>query len=206
MFPWIMWSVILLAPFVIGGTLAVRTARRANKADRAMRVLAGRPGWSRVERGPDGEQWAMFAGHFPWLLRTVPGSGATGPLGSHEVTVARRWEPVGRRDMRHWLIVYFDGSGGPDLRLERHWSAAEIALSFAKDLPYQPMSTDYEGTVQRFYGSDLPQRLVRFAAPAVSVREDGVCFLYPMPDVVDMGTLLEELAALLPDLAALARA
>ncbi|MFF4657849.1 hypothetical protein [Streptomyces sp. NPDC001381] len=207
MLPWIMWSAILLAPFVVGGTLAFRTARRAGKADRAMRALAARPGWKRIEGRRDGE--GRWAGHFPWLLRTVPGFAVTGTLGGHRVTVARRWEPVGRRDMQHWLIVFFEVRGsGPMLRLERHWSAAELNLRFGGDLPYLPMSKNGSAaTAERFYASDLPDRLTRFAAPAVSRTDDGVCFLYfPLPEVVDMDKLLKALAGMLPDLAELAAA
>ncbi|KUN75880.1 hypothetical protein [Streptomyces griseoruber] len=206
MFPWIMWSVIVLAPFVVGGTLAFRTARRAGKADRAMRALAGRPGWSGVERGADGTEWAGYAGHFPWLLRTRHGTGATGPLGEHRVTVARRWEPSGRRDVRHWLIVCFEVPGDrPALRLERGWSAAKLGLRSPDGVPYLPVSENVTDTAERFSASDLPQRLIRFAGPAVSVSADGVCFVHPMPDVMDMDRLLAELAALIPDLTALAR-
>ncbi|MFJ8113720.1 hypothetical protein [Streptomyces sp. NPDC096132] len=206
MFPWIMWSVIILAPFVVGGTLAFRTARRVTRADRAMGVLAARPGWSRITVGPDGAQWAGFAGHFPWLLRTLPGSAVTGPFGGHRVTVARRWEPVGRRDMRHWLIVVFEVEGsGPMLRLERRWSAAEIGLRVAVDIPYLVMvEEDRAGTTDRFYASDLPYRLARYAGPAVSRTAGGVCFLYdPLPEVVDMDKLLKALAEMLPGLAEL---
>ncbi|MEU1184541.1 hypothetical protein ABZ464_44405 [Streptomyces sp. NPDC005820] len=207
MLPWIMWSVIILAPFVVGGTLAARTLRRARKADRAMAVLAGDPGWSRLERGPDGAEWAGYAGHFPWLLRTLRGLGATGPLDEHRVTVARRWEQSGRRDVRHWLIVCFEVPGDrPALRLERDWSAAKLGLRSPGGVPYLTMSDDPAGTAERFYASDLPQRLARFAGPAVSVSADGVCFVYPMPDVTSMDSLLEELAALIPDLTALAHA
>lgn len=207
MLPWIIWSVIILAPFVVGGTLAFRTLRRVRKADRAMTALAGDPGWSRLERGPDGAEWAGYAGHFPWLLRTRHGTGATGPLGEHRVTVARRWEPSGRRDVRHWLIVSFEVPGDrPALRLERAWSAAKLGLRSPDGVPYLPMSEDSAGTAERFHASDLPQRLVRFAGPAVSVSADGVCFVYPMPDVTSLDRLLEELAALIPDLTALARA
>ena len=101
----------------------------------------------------------------------------------------------------------FDVPGdGLFLRLERGWSAAEVNLR-CEGLPYLPMSKDDQaGTVERFYSSDLPERLMRFAAPAVSLYGAGVCFAYPMPDVVDMGSLLKGLAALLPDLTALARA
>ncbi|MFI1507703.1 hypothetical protein [Streptomyces sp. NPDC020597] len=206
MLPWIMFSVILIAPFVVGGTLAARTARRANKTDRAMRVLAQRPGWSRISSDGQGPPGTGYAGHFPWLLRTRHGTGVTGPLGDLRVGVTRLWEPVGRRDVRHWLVVSFDLPGdGLFLRLERDWSAAELNLR-CEGLPYLPMSKDDQaGTVERFYSSDLPERLMRFAAPAVSLYGAGVCFAYPMPDVVDMGSLLEGLAALLPDLTALAR-
>ncbi|WP_406010305.1 hypothetical protein OG440_32510 [Streptomyces sp. NBC_00637] len=205
MFPWIMWSVVLLAPFVVGGTLAFRTARRAVKADRAMRVLAERPGWRRLV--PDGDgPWAGYAGHFPWLLRTRYGTAVAGPLGEHPVTVARLWEPVGRRDMRHWLVVCFDvADSGPMLRLERHWSAAELDLRFSGEIPYLVMSDDRAAMTERFYASDLPRRLTRCAAPAVSHARFGVCFAFPMPDVADMDALLDELAAMVPDLAALAR-
>ncbi|MER6560420.1 hypothetical protein ABT300_22320 [Streptomyces sp. NPDC001027] len=206
MLPWIMVSVILLAPFVVGGTLAVRTARRAGKADRAMRLLAQRPGWSRVPGDTLEQHRIRLSGHFPWLLRTRDGTAVTGSIGGLPVTVTRLWEPVGQRDMRHWLVVCFDVPGdGLFLRLERGWSAAELNLR-CDDLPYLPMSKDDRaGTAERFYSSDLPERLMRFAAPAVSLYEAGVCFAYPMPDVVDMGSLLEGLAALLPDLTALAR-
>ncbi|WP_416985605.1 hypothetical protein [Streptomyces sp. T028] len=205
MFPWIMWSVVILAPFVVGGTLAVRTARRANKADRAMRVLAARPGWSPVKVGKDEGRWAGYAGHFPWLLRTLPGFAVTGPFDDHRLTVARLWEPVGRRDMRHWLVVCFDvPCDGPSLRLERGWSAAELNLR-CEGLPYLPMSEDQAGTVERFYASDLPGRLVKLDGPAVSLYTAGVCFVYPMPDVRNMDLLLEELADLIPALTALAR-
>lgn len=206
MFPWIVWSMIILAPFVVGGTLAFRTARRAGKADRAMRVLAERPGWKRLV--PEGErgQWTGYAGHFPWLLRTHYGTAVTGPLGECPVTVARLWEPVGRRDMRHWLVVCFDmPDSGPTLRLERHWSAAELDLTFSHEIPYLVISNDRAAVTERFHASDLPERLTRFAAPAVSHAQFGVCFVYPMPDVVDMGRLLEELATMVPDIAALAR-
>ncbi|MFF5185233.1 hypothetical protein ACFY30_15850 [Streptomyces sp. NPDC000345] len=205
MFPWIMWSAILLAPFVVGGTLAFRTAHRAGKADRAMRALAARPGWKRIERRRDEED--RWAGHFPWLLRTVPGFAVTGTLGGRRVTVARRWEPVGRRDMQHWLIVCFEVRGSePMLRLERDWSAAELGLRFGGDVPYLPMSTNNSAaTAERFYASDLPDRLTRFAAPAVSRTDHGVCFLYfPLPEVVDMNRLLKALAGMLPGLAELA--
>ncbi|WP_340377534.1 hypothetical protein U5640_22305 [Streptomyces sp. SS7] len=207
MFPWIMWSAVVLAPFVIGGTLAFRTARRARRSDRAMGVLAGRPGWSRLGRGADGAEWAGYAGHFPWLLRTRHGTGASGPLGGHRVTVARRWEPSGRRDVRHWLIVCFEAPGDrPTLRLERGWSAAKLGLRAPEGVPYVPVSEHAMDTAERFYASDLPQRLIRFAGPAVSVAADGVCFVHPMPDVRDMDRLLTELAALIPDLVALAGA
>lgn len=206
MFPWIMWSVIILAPFVVGGTLAFRTARRAGKADRAMRVLAERPGWRRLVPAGDGGRWTGYAGHFPWLLRTHYGTAVTGPLGKHPVTVARLWEPVGQRDMRHWLVVCFDvPDSGPMLRLERHWSAAELDLRFSGEIPYLVMSDDRAAMTERFYASDLPERLTRFAGPAVSHAKFGVCFVYPMPDVVDMGSLLNELAAMVPDIAVLAR-
>ncbi|MDX5563841.1 hypothetical protein PYK79_11310 [Streptomyces sp. ID05-04B] len=206
MLPWIMFSVILIAPFVVGATLAVRTTRRANKADRAMRLLAQRPGWSRVAGDARKQHSTRFAGHFPWLLRTLYGTAVTGSLGGHPVTVSRLWEPVGRRDVRHWLVVCFDVPGdGLFLRLEREWSAAELNLR-CEGLPYLPMGKDQAGTVERFYSSGLPEQLMRFAAPAVSLYEAGVCFVYPMPDVVDMGSLLKGLAALLPDLTELARA
>ncbi|MCX5263960.1 hypothetical protein [Streptomyces sp. NBC_00199] len=206
MLPWILISVVVLAPFVVGATLAARTARRATKADRAIGVLAGRPGWSRVASDGQGAAPTGYAGHFPWLLRTRHGTAVTGPLGGLRVDVTRLWEPVGRRDVRHWLVVCFDVPGdGLSLRLERDWSAAELQLR-CEGLPYLPMGRDQAGTVERFYTSGLPERLMRFAAPAVSLNEAGVCFVYPMPDVRDMGVLLEELAALLPDLTALARA
>ncbi|MEU1512819.1 hypothetical protein ABZ490_11740 [Streptomyces sp. NPDC005811] len=207
MLPWIMWSVIVLAPFVVGGTLAARTLRRARKADRAITVLAGDPGWSRLERGPDGAEWAGYAGHFPWLLRTRHGTGATGPLDGHRVTVARRWETSGRRDVRHWLIVCFEAPGDrPALRLERAWSAAKLGLRAPDGVPYLPVSADPAGTAERFHASGLPRRLIRLAGPAVSVSADGVCFVHPMPDVTSMDALLEELAALIPALTALAHA
>lgn len=203
---WIIGFAVILAPFLIGLTFAVRTARRVGKAERALRVLAARSGWKRIERGKDGEEWAGYAGHFPWLLRTRHGSTVTGPLGDHQVTVARRCEQISRRHDRHWLIVCFDLRGsGPTLRLERHWSAAELNLTFPKDLPYLPMSDNSAGTTERFYASDLPTRLVRFAGPAVSFGENEACFVYPLPQIVDMNKLLEDLAGLLPDLAALAR-
>ncbi|MCX4825029.1 hypothetical protein OG883_35255 [Streptomyces sp. NBC_01142] len=202
---WIIGFAVILAPSLIGLTFAVRTARRVGKAERAMRVLAARPGWQRIERGKDGEEWAGYAGHFPWLLRTRHGITVTGPLSDHQVTVDSRYEQISRRD-QHWLIVCFDLRGsGPNLRLERHWSAAELNLTFPKDLPYLTMSDDSAGTAERFYASDLPKRLVRFAGPAVSFRENGACFVYPLPEIVDLDKLLEELAGLLPDLAALAR-
>lgn len=203
---WIIGFAVILAPSLIGLTFAVRTARRVGTAERAMRVLADRPGWQRIERGKDGEEWAGYAGHFPWLLRTWHGITVAGQFGDHRVTVARRYEQISRRDDQHWLIVCFDLRGsGPNLRLERHWSAAELDLTFSKDLPYLTMSDDSAGTAERFYASDLPKRLVRFAGPAVSFRKDGACFVYPLPKVVDMDKLLEELAGLLPDLAVLAR-
>lgn len=202
-----MVSVILLAPFVVGGTLAARTARRAAKADRAMRLLAERTGWSRVAADTLEQHRIRLSGHFHWLLRTRNGNAVTGSLGGRPLSVTRLWEPVGHRDVRNWLVVCFDVPGdGPVLRLERSWSAAELNLR-CEGLPYLPMSeNDQAGTVERFYSGDLPDRLMRFAAPAVSMHKDGVCFVYPMPDVVDMGALLKGLAALLPDLTALARA
>jgi hypothetical protein len=205
--PWIVVSVILLAPFVVGGTLAARTAHRAGKADRAMRLLAQRPGWSRGTGDTPEQHHLRLVAHFHWLLRTRHGTAVAGSIDGVPVTVTRVWEPVGHRDMQHWLVVCFDLSGdGLFLRLERNWSAAELNLR-CEGLPYLPMSrNDRAGTVERFYSSDLPERLMRFAAPAVSLYKAGVCFAYPIPDVVNLHSLLKGLAALLPDLTALARA
>jgi hypothetical protein len=205
MMGWILGFGVLLAPALIGLSFAVRTARRVGKAERAMRDLAARPGWQRVERDEDGSEWAGYAGHFPWLLRTTQQTTVTGPLGPLQVTVARRFEPLSSKDDLHWLIVCFEQpGGGPNLRLERHWSAAELNLSFARDVPYLPMSDDSAGTAERFYASDLPQRLMALAAPAVSYSENGTCFLFPLPEVLSMDRLLTGLATLLPDLATLA--
>jgi hypothetical protein len=99
------------------------------------------------------------------------------------------------------------GDGAPSLRLERHWSAARLNLRVPKDVPYLPMSDDLNGMAERLHASDLVERLVKLAAPAVSVSDDSACFVFfPLPEVRDMDGLLEGLAALLPDLIALARA
>jgi len=203
---WIIFFAVILAPSLIGLTFAVRTARRVGKADRAMRALAARPDWEQLKRDKDGAQWSGYAIHFPWLLRAQHGTTVTGPLGEHRVTVARLVENLTSRVDAHWLVVVFDVQGsGPNMRLERNWSAAELGLSFHKGAPYLPMSDDHAGTTERFYASELPERLVELAGPAVSVTKDGVCFVHhPLPDVVDMDRLLEELAGMLPDLVALA--
>ncbi|MFF8289347.1 hypothetical protein ACF068_09015 [Streptomyces sp. NPDC016309] len=203
---WIIFFAVIMAPSLIGLTLSVRTARRVGRADRAMRALAARPGWQRVERDEDGARWAGHAVHFPWLLRARPGTTVTGPLGDHRVTVARFVENLTGKVDAHWLVCVFDVPGRrPNLRLERHWSAAELGLTFHRDAPYLPMSDDRAGTTERFYASRLPERLVELAAPAVSVTNDGICFVHhPLPDVVDPDRLLEELAGILPDLVALA--
>ncbi|MDC0766764.1 hypothetical protein [Streptomyces sp. HD] len=203
---WIIFFAVILAPSLIGLTFAVRTARRVGKADRAMRALAARPGWEQLKRDKDGAQWAGYAVHFPWLLRARHGTTVTGPLGGHQVTVARLVENLTSKVDAHWLVVVFDVPGsGQSLRLERNWSAAELGLTFQMDAPYLPMSDDRAGTTERFYASELPERLVKLAGPAVSMTNDGVCFVHhPLPDVVDMDGLLEELAGMLPDLVALA--
>ena len=107
----------------------------------------------------------------------------------------------------HWLVVHFELPGDtPNLRLERHWSAKHLNLPFDRNVPYLAMSADLDATTGRFYASDLPERLAKLAGPAVSFTGDQACFVHhPLPEVVDMDKLLEGMAALLPDLAALAR-
>jgi hypothetical protein len=206
-FPWIFFFTVILSPFVIGFAFSVRAARRMGKADRAIRTLAARPGWQLLERGTDGAEWAGYAGHFPWLLGTQLRTTAAGPLGDHRVTVARLIKHVSSRTDAHWLVVHFELPGDtPSLRLERHWSAAHLDLRFDRKVPYLAMSADLEATTGRFYASDLPARLAKLAAPAVSFTGDQACFVHhPLPEVVDMDELLKGLAALLPDLATLAR-
>jgi hypothetical protein len=206
---WIFFFAIILAPSVIGITFAVRTASRVTKADRAMRALAARPGWEQLVRRKDGDQWIAYAAHFPALLSTHLMTTVTGPLGGHRVTVCRFLKiDASRKDHVHWLLVHFELPGGrtPILRLERRWSAAHLDLRFAQDVPYLPLSKDFKATAERFYASDLAERLATLAGPAVSFTGDQACFAYfPLPEVVDMAKLLKGLAALLPDLAALAR-
>ncbi|RST19015.1 hypothetical protein E2C00_03700 [Streptomyces sp. WAC05374] len=203
---WIVFFAVILAPSLIGLAFAVRAARRVGRAERAMRALAARPGWRLVERDEGGARWAGYAVHFPWLLRARDGTAVAGPLGEHRVTVGRFVENLTSKTDAHWLVVVFDVPGSrPHLRLERGWSAAELGLTFPLDAPYLPMSEDRAGTTERFYASELPERLVRLAGPAVSVTKDGVCFVHhPLPHVVDMDRLLEGLAGMLPDLLALA--
>jgi hypothetical protein len=95
------------------------------------------------------------------------------------------------------------GDGAPSLRLERR----TVEPPCAQGVPYLPMSDDLNGMAERLHASDLVERLVKLAAPAVSVSDDSACFVFfPLPEVRDMDRLLEGLAALLPDLIALARA
>ena len=208
MISWVFWFAVILAPSIIGLTFAVRAARRVTKVERAMRVLAARPGWQRLERDKDGAEWAGYAGHFPWLLSARLRTTAAGPLGGHQVTVGRLVKSVSSKTDAHWLVVCFDfPHSGASLRLERRWSAAQLGLPVPKDVPYLPMSGDLEATADRLSATDLVERLGKLAGPAVSLGDDQVCFVYfPLPEVVDMDRLLEGLAALLPDLTGLARA
>ncbi|WP_055716274.1 hypothetical protein [Streptomyces torulosus] len=209
MIGWVFFFAVLLAPCIIGITSAVRAASRVTKADQAMRALAARPGWEQVVRRKGGDQWVGYASHFPALMSTYLMTTVTGPLDGNQVTICRFLKmTVESRNQAHWLLVHFElpGDRTPILRLERHWSAAHLGLRFAHDVPYLPLSDNRRATADQFYASDLPQRLAKLAGPAVSFMGDQACFAYfPLPEVVDMGNLLKGLAALLPDLAALAR-
>ncbi|MFI1165548.1 hypothetical protein ACH4UM_18525 [Streptomyces sp. NPDC020801] len=207
MVSWVFWFAVILAPSLIGLTFAVRAARRVTRAERALRALAARPGWRLLERGDDGAEWAGYAGHFPWLLSARPRTTVTGPVGERQVTIGRLVKSVSRRVDAHWLVLCFDlPAAGPGVRLERHWSAAHLNLRFPEDLPYLPVSDHVAQTAARLEATDLTDRLLRLAAPAVSLAGDQACFVYfPLPEVLDMDALLAGLAGLLPDLVALAR-
>ncbi|MGY1582055.1 hypothetical protein [Streptomyces sp. MN13] len=187
---------------VAGLSREIRTRRRAGGLERALRALAARPGWRSLGPGEYRSDHQLM--HYPWLDADFRRAVAGTSNGS-EVLVVELMKIEPRRGT-YWLAVYFQVPGNrPLLRLERAWSAAALGIPVHGDGTYLPMSSDVDALTARLVESDLLERLCDLGAPAVSVTDDRVGFLYhPIPNFTDLRQLTEGLAVLLPALVELA--
>ncbi|MDX3533997.1 hypothetical protein PV721_06380 [Streptomyces sp. MB09-01] len=194
--------VISAIAVTVGLSREIRTRRRAGRLERALRALAARSGWHLLPPAEYRSDHQLM--HFGWLdadARLV----ATGTSNGYEVVAAELAQIDSRRAF-YWLAVYFQLPGErPMLRLERPWSAGALGIPVHGPGLYLPMSTDTDALTARLAGTNVLDQLADLRAPAVSLNDDHVCFLYhPVPDGAELERLVSGLAALLPELVRLA--